>query len=120
MTFPPLSTRLFAAFLLAAALAPVCAAQQPFPGEPAAPPQQSQPAPQQQQPALPPDPIPDDQFLTPTIHVNTTVVLVPTLVEKKSGEVLYGLQPKDFTLLDNGVPQTVHVDEDLDSQPPYE
>jgi VWFA-related protein len=49
--------------------------------------------------------------------VNTSVVLVPTLVEKSSGDVLYGLQPKDFTLLDNGVPQNVHVDEDLDSQP---
>jgi VWFA-related protein len=120
VTIPSLSmtARLFAALVLAGALAPICAAQQPFPGEPAAPPQQPQAAPQQQQqPALPPDPIPDDQYSTPTIHVNTTVVLVPTLVEKKSGEVLYGLQPKDFTLLDNGVPQTVHVDEDLDSQP---
>ena len=58
-----------------------------------------------------------EQFAAPTIRVNTTVVLVPTLVEKSSGAVLYGLQPKDFTLLDNGVPQNVHVDEDLDSSP---
>jgi VWFA-related protein len=92
------------------------AAQEPFPGEPPA--QQQQPAPQPQQPAvnLPP-PVTDEQLGAPTIRVNTTVVLVPTLVEKKSGEVIYGLQPKDFNLLDNGVPQSVHVDEDLDSSP---
>jgi VWFA-related protein len=62
-------------------------------------------------------PISDDQYRAPTIHVNTTVVLVPTLVEKSSGSVVYGLQPQDFALFDNGVPQKVHVDEDLDSQP---
>jgi VWFA-related protein len=49
--------------------------------------------------------------------VNTSVVLVPTLVEKASGDVLYGLRPKDFAIFDNGVPQAVRVDEDLDSQP---
>jgi VWFA-related protein len=52
-----------------------------------------------------------------TLHVNTSVVLVPTLVEKPSGEVIYGLTQKDFTLEDNGVPQQVHVDDDLDVQP---
>jgi VWFA-related protein len=31
--------------------------------------------------------------------------------------VLYGLTPKDFLVEDNGVPQKVHVDDDLDSQP---
>jgi len=93
----------------------LAAAQEPFPGEP--PPQQ-QPAPQPQRPAvnLPP-PVTEDQLSAPTIRVNTTVVLVPTLVEKPSGEVIYALQPKDFTLLDNGVRQQVHVDEDLDSSP---
>lgn len=59
----------------------------------------------------------DEQLGAPIIRVNTSVVLVPTLVEKSSGAVLYGLQPKDFTLLDNGVKQDVHVDEDLDSSP---
>jgi len=52
-----------------------------------------------------------------TIRVNSSVVLVPTLVEKKDGEVLYGLTQKDFVVEDNGVPQKVHVDDDLDSQP---
>ncbi len=44
-------------------------------------------------------------------------MLVPTLVEKKDGSVLYGLTQKDFVVEDNGVPQKVHVDDDLDSQP---
>lgn len=53
----------------------------------------------------------------PTIRVNTSVVLVPTLVEKPSGEIVYGLSEKDFTLEDNGVKQQIHVDDDLDTQP---
>ena len=44
-------------------------------------------------------------------------MLVPTLVEKPSGEVVYGLSAKDFTLEDNGVKQNIHVDDDLDMQP---
>jgi VWFA-related protein len=54
---------------------------------------------------------------SPTLRVNTSIVLVPTLVEKKDGSVLYGLSQKDFLVEDNGVPQKVHVDDDLDSQP---
>ncbi|HTZ90738.1 MAG TPA: hypothetical protein VMA71_10360 [Alloacidobacterium sp.] len=87
-------------------------AQEPFPGEPANAPQQ----PQQQAPDAPPKPLPDQQ-IPPTIRVNTSVVLVPTLVEKPSGEVVYGLGAKDFTLEDNGVKQEIHVDDDLDTQP---
>jgi VWFA-related protein len=52
-----------------------------------------------------------------TLRVKTSIVLVPTLVEKKDGSVLYGLSQKDFVVEDNGVPQKVHVDDDLDSQP---
>src|SRR5271168_3261446 len=54
---------------------------------------------------------------SPTLRVKSSIVLVPTLVEKKDGSVLYGLSPKDFLVEDNGVPQKVHVDDDLDSQP---
>src|SRR5271156_3275708 len=54
---------------------------------------------------------------SPTLRVKTSIVLVPTLVEKKDGSVLYGLTPKDFLVEDNGIPQKVHVDDDLDSQP---
>ena len=102
------------AFFITLAISAACAAQEPFPGEQ---PQQQPPPPVQHAPENLPPSVTAEQFAAPTIRVNTTVVLVPTLVEKSSGAVLYGLQPKDFTLLDNGVPQNVHVDEDLDSSP---
>jgi VWFA-related protein len=89
-------------FCFLCVVAVVCVAQEPFPGRPAQAPQQ------QQQP---------DQQASPTIRVNTSVVLVPTLVEKSSGEIVYGLTQKDFTLEDNGVKQNIHVDDDLDAQP---
>ena len=52
-----------------------------------------------------------------TIRVETSEVLVPTLVQLKSGEIVYGLGPADFRLFDNGVPQQLHVDDDLDNEP---
>jgi VWFA-related protein len=55
---------------------------------------------------------PDD-----TIRVETSEVLVPTLVQLPSGEIVYGLQPSDFELYDNGVKQQLRVDDDLDSEP---
>jgi VWFA-related protein len=88
--------------------------QNPFPGEPSSTPQQ-QPQQQNQQTA-PPD-IPASQIEPPTIRVNTSIVLVPTLVEDHSGQVIYGLKPSDFILLDNGVKQNVHVDEEMDTDP---
>ena len=110
--------------------APLCFAQQPFPGEPAPPAQpqqQAQPFPgePQSQPQSQPQGQPkqpqyfpaDPNQEMPTFHVSTSVVIVPTLVEKTSGEVLYGLKPQDFSVLDNGVEQKVHVDDDLDTQP---
>jgi len=125
--------------LVLSLFAPLCAAQQqaePFPGEPAQQPQQ-QSQPQQQaepfpgepatqpknqqapasQPRSPRDFGPDPNAEMPTFRVSTSVVIVPTLVEKTNGEVVYGLKPTDFSVLDNGVQQTVHVDDDLDTQP---
>jgi hypothetical protein len=52
-----------------------------------------------------------------TIRVQTSEVLVPTLVQLPSGEIVYGLGPRDFQLLDNGVQQQLHVDDDLDNEP---
>ncbi|HVJ07571.1 MAG TPA: VWA domain-containing protein [Acidisarcina sp.] len=54
---------------------------------------------------------------SPTFRVNTSVVLVPTLVEMHSGDVVYTLKPDDFILEDNGVPQKIQVDEDFDQAP---
>jgi VWFA-related protein len=53
----------------------------------------------------------------PTIRVTTNEVLVPTLVEKRDGEVVYGLTQKDFVLEDNGVPQKIRVQEEMDTAP---
>jgi VWFA-related protein len=75
---------------------------------------QQQPLP----PAEPPLPLPSRQGDgTTTLRVTTNVVLVPTLVEKGHGEVLYGLKGSDFVLEDNGVPQKLRVEEDMDTAP---
>jgi VWFA-related protein len=68
-------------------------------------------------PATAPEPMPNTQGQTPTLRVTTTEVLVPTLVQKKDGEILYGLKQNDFILEDNGVPQKVHVQEEMDTAP---
>jgi VWFA-related protein len=71
---------------------------------------------QQLPPVEPPKPMPEPQS-TATLRVTTTEVLVPTLVEKKGGGIVYGLKPTDFVLEDNGVPQKIHVQEEMDTAP---
>jgi VWFA-related protein len=44
-------------------------------------------------------------------------VLVPTLVEKRGGGILYGLKPEDFVLEDNGMPQKIRVQPEMDTAP---
>jgi VWFA-related protein len=61
--------------------------------------------------------MPGTEGTAPTLRVTTTEVLVPTLVEKRNGEILYGLKQKDFILEDNGVPQTIRVQEEMDTAP---
>lgn len=53
----------------------------------------------------------------PTFRVTSNIVLVPTLVEQKNGDVIYELGPDSFSLTDNGVPQRVRVDDDMDTTP---
>jgi VWFA-related protein len=72
---------------------------------------------QQLPPAEPPKPMPIPQGESPSLRVTTTEVLVPTLVEKKGGGILYGLKPQDFVLEDNGVPQKIRVQEEMDTAP---
>lgn len=64
-----------------------------------------------------PPPMPSAQADAPTLRVTTTEVLVPTLVEKKGGGILYGLKPSDFVLEDNGVPQKIKVQPEMDTAP---
>src|ERR1039457_6770350 len=72
---------------------------------------------QQLPPVEPPAPMPAPQGAAPSLKVTTTEVLVPTLVEKKGGGILYGLKPQDFVLEDNGVPQKIKVQPEMDTAP---
>lgn len=55
---------------------------------------------------------PDQTF---TLRTQSNVVLVPTTVQTKQGAIIYALKPEQFVVEDNGVPQTIHLDEDTDS-----
>lgn len=70
-------------------------------------------------PVEPPKAMPGSTQQTgPTIRVTTNEVLVPTLVEKPhGGGIVYGLKQSDFVVEDNGVPQRIHVQEELDTAP---
>jgi VWFA-related protein len=72
---------------------------------------------QQMPPAEPPLPMPGGHGDTPTLRITTKEVLVPTLVEKHGGGIIYGLKGDDFVVEDNGVPQKVHVQEEMDTAP---
>ena len=72
---------------------------------------------QQLPPIEPPKPMPGQEAEGPNLRVTTTEVLVPTLVETKTGGILYGLKPDDFVLEDNGVPQKIRVQPELDTAP---
>jgi VWFA-related protein len=53
----------------------------------------------------------DAQIPVQTFRAESTAVLVPTLVAKKSGEILYGLTASDFIVEEEGVEQTITLDE---------
>ena len=74
---------------------------------------------QQLPPIEPPQPLPTStpQTDSTTLRVTANEVLVPTLVERKDGDVVYGLKPQDFVLEDNGVPQKIRVQEEMDTAP---
>lgn len=72
---------------------------------------------QQLPPIEPPQPMPVPAGESASLRVTTTEVLVPTLVERRGGGILYGLKAIDFALEDNGVPQTIHVQEEMDTAP---
>ena len=52
---------------------------------------------------------------TYTLRTESNVVLVPTTVQTKKGDMLYGLKVGQFVVEDNGVKQTVQLDEDTDA-----
>ena len=73
---------------------------------------------QQLPPIEPPLPLPSPVHAsTTTLRITTNEVLVPTLVEKSGGGVVYGLKQQDFIVEDNGVPQKIRVQEEMDTAP---
>lgn len=68
-------------------------------------------------PPEPPKALPSADSSQTVLRSTTNVVLVPTLVEKDHGDVIYGLKPTDFELTDNGAPQKLHVEEEMDTAP---
>jgi len=73
---------------------------------------------QQLPPAEPPQAMPGSHANSPTLRVTTNEVLVPTLVEKPhGGGIMYGLKQSDFVVEDNGVPQKIRVQEEMDTAP---
>ena len=51
------------------------------------------------------------------LRVQSNVVLVPTLVKDAEGHIVYGLTQKDFAIDDDGVEQTVQLDDSAESEP---
>jgi VWFA-related protein len=47
--------------------------------------------------------------------VHSNLVFLPTRVQSRKGETIYGLLPEEFIVEDNGVRQSVQVDEDPES-----
>ena len=73
---------------------------------------------QQLPPIEPPQPLPTAPHPdSATLRVTANEVLVPTLVEKRDGGIVYGLKPQDFVLEDNGVQQKIRVQEEMDTAP---
>jgi len=52
-----------------------------------------------------------------TVRSRSNLVLVPTLAKDEQGSVIYGLQAQDFIIEDNGVQQSVRLDEAPEGQP---
>ncbi|HEV3208447.1 MAG TPA: VWA domain-containing protein [Terriglobales bacterium] len=53
----------------------------------------------------------------PTFRTQSNVVIVPALVRDVTGHVIYGLHAADFVIDDDGVEQTVQLDESAEAEP---
>lgn len=52
-----------------------------------------------------------------TLRARSNLVLIPTLVKDQQGEIVYGLQAKDFLIEDDGTEQPARLDEAPEGQP---
>jgi hypothetical protein len=50
-----------------------------------------------------------------TFTARSDLVFLPTQVQNRKGETIYGLKPEQFVVEDNGVRQSVHIEEDPES-----
>jgi VWFA-related protein len=53
----------------------------------------------------------------PTLTVHSNLVIVPTLVKNRDGEIVFELKATDFILTDNNMPQHLALDRNTDFQP---
>jgi len=53
----------------------------------------------------------------PTFRAESNVVTVPTLVRDRNRDIVYGLKADDFEIEDDGVPQTVRLDDAAQFRP---
>jgi VWFA-related protein len=53
----------------------------------------------------------------PRFSAESNIVIVPALVRDSKGNAVYGLQANDFVIEDDGVEQSVHLDEAAESEP---
>ena len=65
------------------------------------------------QTSVTPPPAPEQNPFT--LRANSSLVLVPAQVQTRGGEMIYDLKPEQFVLQDNGVAQTIHLEEDTDA-----
>ena len=54
---------------------------------------------------------PSETSITPAITTTTSLVLVPTLVRSRAGELILGLNANDFAITDDGVEQQVRLEQ---------
>jgi VWFA-related protein len=55
--------------------------------------------------------------VNPVLSARSNLVLVPALVRTKSGELVFTLAAKDFTITDDGVEEKVALEENTDGEP---
>jgi VWFA-related protein len=53
----------------------------------------------------------------PVLRARSNLVLVPALVRTKTGELVFTLTAKDFSITDDGIEQKVDLEEDTDNEP---
>lgn len=53
----------------------------------------------------------------PTFREQSNLVLVPALVKNGRGAIVFGLQASDFVIEDNGIPQSVRLEEEAEAEP---